>query len=156
MCGDLKYLLQVFGREGLSSHHCLWCRMKAPEWKKIHAYKNSINYNTEPWEIDKLISQMLAPLSKGVDLPTGQKNLSLWDFIPIERTLFPILHILFGLVNNLTVSFFEWIYERAEPLLPDELSSRDLTMMAEIYVDEKQEEAEMVSDNLKNVTADKN
>jgi hypothetical protein len=43
------------------------------------------------------------------------KGLPSWDFIPIERYLFPVLHDLIGLGNNIVEYMFEHLEERWEP-----------------------------------------
>lgn len=44
-------------------------------------------------------------------------------------------YILLGLANDLMSSSFDWIDKRVEPMLPDELSARNVAIIADIAVD---------------------
>ena len=84
-----------------------------------------------------------------MDQAVGQKKLPLWEFIPISRALVPILYVLLGLCNDLLSNFLKWVNERAEPLLSEEISSRNISMLAEIAVDEKETEVSIANGELK-------
>jgi hypothetical protein len=59
----------------------------------------------------------------------------------------PILHLLLGLGNNILDSFWEWVDVRAEKLTLEEVEARQMTMLAELTLNEE-------VDNLKDAKID--
>jgi hypothetical protein len=52
----------------------------------------------------------------------------------------PLLHILLGLLNDALLHFWDWFKEHAEPLTTEEIQAINMALLAEIAVDEKEEE----------------
>jgi hypothetical protein len=63
----------------------------------------------------------------------------LWSFILVHRVLFWILHLLIGLGNDILDNFWEWVDERVEKLTPEEIEARNMSMLAEITLDNENE-----------------
>jgi hypothetical protein len=51
----------------------------------------------------------------------------------------PLLHILLGLSNDALSHFWDWFEERVEPLISEEVQARNMALLAEIAVDEKED-----------------
>ena len=51
--------------------------------------------------------------------------------------------------------FFYWVEERVDPLLPEELAARNIAILADISVDNKEVEANLVTDDFKQITAER-
>jgi hypothetical protein len=74
-------------------------------------------------------------VGQGKPLPSvGVSENPVWDFIAVKRYLFPaILHELLGLGNDLMSNFWKHVEEGAdEPLEPDEIEARNMSLLAEI------------------------
>jgi hypothetical protein len=52
----------------------------------------------------------------------------------------PLLHILLGLSNDALSHFWDWFEEHVEPLTTEEIQARNMALLAEIAVEEKEEE----------------
>jgi hypothetical protein len=131
MAGDFKFLFMMFGRDGMCGAHCFYCRLKQSEWVKLHAEKESIYCDADAWTVAEIIETAKQANLAG----TGVKGLPLMPFIPIYRVVLPILHELIGLGNDLIKSFWLFVEERVEVLLPAERIARNRTIMLEIGMD---------------------
>jgi hypothetical protein len=142
LIGDLNFLFMMLGRSGFSGSYCLYCELKQAQWKKKHIELNSIYFGADKWTIEKLASSFLlgAQPDANTSFPEGQKELPIWDFILIQNMIVPLLHILFGLSNDALSHFLDWFKERVEPLTTEEIQARNMALLAEIAVEEKEEE----------------
>ena len=149
LIGDFKFLFTMMGRDGFSGHHCLYCRMKASEWKAKHEETKEINCEADFWTIMKLSEQSLL-MQQGDDEAKGQglNEPPLWDFIPVTNILVPILHILLGLGNDTLSKFWDWVDERVEKKSNELIQARNFHILADIAVDECKENVEAISNYL--------
>ena len=137
--GDLKALFQISGRDGYDGCYCLYCKAKSKDWKS--QLQSSSDYlNSELWSIEKINNQALLQfqnISNDVAFTSvGIRGYPLLTCIPLHRYLPPLLHILLGLGNDIYSKFKEWIDERIEKLSPEELEARNMTLLAEIKLDD--------------------
>jgi hypothetical protein len=51
--------------------------------------------------------------------------------------ILPLLHILLGLSNDVLAHFWDWLEERVEPLTLEETQAWNMTLLAEIAIEEK-------------------
>jgi hypothetical protein len=102
LIGDLKFIFMMLGRSGFLGSYCLHCKLKQAQWKKKHLKLNSIYCGADKWTIEKLASSFLlgAQLDTNTQFPDSQKESPIWDFIPIQNVIVPLLHILLGLSHN--------------------------------------------------------
>jgi hypothetical protein len=151
LIGDLKFLFMVLGRSGYSGSNCLYCDLTITQWKKLHLEKGldcgghevtieglSARYVTSTQNQDETM-----PLSS-----IGQKELPVWNFIPIMNTLIPLLHILLWLGNDLLEHFWKWLDERVEPLTTEEVEARNMSLLAEIGVEDQAAEVKLAKEIL--------
>jgi len=87
--------------------------------------------------------------------PDGQKEAPLWSFIPINRMLVPILHILLGLGNDLLDNFFHWIDYRIEQSTLAEIEARNMSLIASLSVEDAEEQVAERKEALVVVVADR-
>jgi hypothetical protein len=157
LIGDLKFLFMMMGRSGFSGSYCLYCQLKQAEWKKQHVDLNAIDCGADAWTIEKLASGFLLGTQPDADarIPGGQKESPIWDFIPIECIIVPLLHILLGLSNDALSHFWDWLEERVEPLTADEIQARNMTLLAEIAIEEKYEELKTLKEILTTIVQER-
>jgi hypothetical protein len=106
--GDLAFLSTVAGKENMPGHWCLWCMLSPAEWSvEIHRPR-------EKWTIDKMISlrhDINEDSERGIrHEPSHIKGctaLPLWDAVPIDDFIVPVLHCLIGMGNRLFNDIFE-------------------------------------------------
>jgi len=97
MIGDLKYYSQMLGKEDFDSSWCCHCQLKYAEWQGLNDAVGA------PWTLDLLRAQHVAnerpPKATGVAMK-GVREIPLFD-IPVENYIWPILHTLIGIGNNI-------------------------------------------------------
>jgi hypothetical protein len=72
-------------------------------------------------------------VGQGKPLPSvGVRENPAWNFVAVKRCLFPMLHELLGLGNDLMSNFWKHVEEGAEPLEPDDIEARNMLLLAEI------------------------
>jgi hypothetical protein len=157
LIGDLKFLFMMLGRSGLSGSYCIHCQLKQAKRKKKHVELELIYCGADEWTIEKLASGFLlgAQPDANARIPAGQKESPMWDFIPIECIILPLLHILLGLSNDALAHFWDWLEERVEPLTVEETQARNMTLLAEIAVEEKDDELQSLKDALLAIIQDR-
>jgi hypothetical protein len=153
LIGDLKFLFMMLGRSGFSGTYCLYCELKQAQWKKEHVELNSLYCGAEEWTIEKLASSFLlgAQPDANARFPEGQKESPIWDFLPIQNVTVPLLHIILGLSNDALSHFGDWFEEPVVPLTPKEIQARNMALLAEIAVEEKEEEFKSLKDVLSTI-----
>ena len=94
MVGDLKFLSMMLGKENFDSYWCYLCMLGHADWQK-HGYTPG-----ELWSLDKLKKQAeISKTASGTDR-MGVLEVPYFD-IPVERYIWPILHTLIGIGNNI-------------------------------------------------------
>lgn len=93
----------------------MYCKLKQAEWTKLHKENDSCECGGANWTIEGLQEVVLQQLQKDADKVSyesqGVKDHPSWLFIPISRVLFPILHEVLGLVNDLFGRFQDYVKE---------------------------------------------
>lgn len=146
LIGDLKFMYMVCGREGFCGFQCLYCKLRAAEWKEQHEAKQSIDCGAEAWTIEALTTKWMDEVQLDasdpnnqptvLSTPDGQKELPMWSFIPLLSYIIPLLHALLGLGNDLiSTNFFKWLDQNVENTTPDEVMARNMTLLASIFVE---------------------
>jgi hypothetical protein len=134
------------GRSGYCGDYCLYCRLRQSEWKRLHKTLETTDCGVEEWTIEALCQIALEQEQKAGRGETfrsvGVREAPVWPFISIRRMLMPILHELLGLGNDLMSSFWAYVEEGAEPLEPDEIEARNMTLLAEIEFEDAKLEVE--------------
>ena len=62
--------------------------------------------------------------------------------IPVENIILPLLHITLGLVNDACNAFFKWLDKSLEPMTAEEQEVQTMAIIAELAVDNGQEDLE--------------
>jgi hypothetical protein len=63
----------------------------------------------------------------------GCTEIPLFDSVPVQNYIVPVLHLLIGVGNNLLDSLIEWIMERVEKLTTDEVVHQNSVIYAEAH-----------------------
>ena len=63
----------------------------------------------------------------------GCTAVPLFDTVPIENCIVPMLHLLIGLDNALLESFLDWIGEKVETITLPEIVMRNKVILAEVH-----------------------
>ncbi len=42
LVGDLKFFVQMSGRDGMSSYWCMWCLLRPTEWRTFAENKDAV------------------------------------------------------------------------------------------------------------------
>jgi hypothetical protein len=94
----------------------------------------------ELWTIDKIIQLHekvdLKELSEEPEYLRGCTKVPLFDSVPIENYIVPVLHILIGVGNSLVNAVFEFVDERIERLPEQLVVARNNINTAEIKLDD--------------------
>ena len=162
MIGDLKFLMMMLGRQGYSGVQCCYCQLKCAQWKKLHG-DGMIDCAGIEWTIGELLRPFVDGSSSNNRIALdaminqrGQKEQPLWSFIPIKNIIIPILHLLLGLGNDVLDFFLsKWFDERIDKLTDDEKVARQMTVVADIDVDELRERIEKTKKELKEALEEK-
>lgn len=131
--GDYKFLFMALGRSGYDGAWCLYCTTPKTTWKKIHEDDNC-NCNGELWSIRSLTNQCVLNQNNGNQGATGLgvREPPWFPFIPMTNVLFPLLHEILGVGNDLLANFRGWLDELVEPLTIEEQEAWQMAMMSEI------------------------
>ncbi len=144
--GDYKYLFMMAGRSGYCGDYCLYCQLKQSEWKRLHKQKECCDVGAAPWTVDASICRVVEQeqaAGLGKPLPSvGVRENPVWDFVAVKRCLFPTLHELLGLGNDLMSNFWKYVEEGAEPLEPDKIEARNMSLLAEIQLEDAELEVD--------------
>ena len=130
--GDLKFQAALFGRAGMSGHHCMWCKLKRKEFQKID------HKDGEPWTFSDLLAtaERVAGSSRGVKSIDGVKKDPWWPFLLFKHHIAPLLHINIGIGNNLLDRFCNVINVFIEKLSSAELQEIRTLQNYERIIDE--------------------
>jgi hypothetical protein len=145
IAGDMKFEFTMAGRDGFSGSYCLWCKLSKAEWSICHNLGNDEEGGA--WTIQDLFNVNAAAQlnyhdNNGDGTMTGVKEYPFWDFIPINRYLFPLLHDLLGLGNNIVDFIWNYIDERWETQSAEVKDSYDLCLVAEIGLNKARQDVQ--------------
>jgi hypothetical protein len=117
---------------------------------KKHEERDYIYCGGADWTIEKLSEDFLMGEQRDGNAPTaqGQKEAPIWKLLPVLNIVLPRLHLLLGLSNDSLSHFRNWLEERVEPLTPEETEARNMTLLAEIAIEEAEEQLEQMKDAL--------
>ncbi len=106
---DLAFLSTLLGKENMATAWCPWCRLSKLEWSSKDHERG------ETWSIDKII-QLRERVEQGLltvspENIRGCTEMPLFDAVPIENYVVPVLHILIGVGNALVNALFEFVEE---------------------------------------------
>jgi hypothetical protein len=132
--GDLAFLSTLLGKENMSTAWCPWCMLSKVQWSLKNHDKGEL------WTIDKIIQLRekvdLKELSEEPEYLRGCTKVPLFDSVPIENYIVPVLHILIGVGNSLVNAVFEFVDERIERLPEQLVVARNNINTAEINLDD--------------------
>jgi hypothetical protein len=141
--GDLKYYMQMLGRDGMSSCWCVWCKCHPSYWRAFDAEKESLpDEEKELWTIEKMAEHKRAidqGVLKSAKEIKGIVDNVIWDFIEPKNYIFPVLHFEIGAVNNVLDNFYGFIEDQVEILSQDERVARNNLIICEVSLTEAKE-----------------
>ena len=122
MTGDLAFYNVLLGKEHMSGHWCIWCKLASQEWKKVGHNRG------EPWTLDEM-RELRASIENGNvdDIPQNRKGCTkepLFPCVPVERYIYPPLHSQIGTGNMFLTCFFDWVDYRIEEVTEVEMQKR--------------------------------
>jgi hypothetical protein len=129
IAGDLAFYATILGKENMSSVWCTWCKLSKSAWALP-------DHNLgELWTIGDLChvrdNVAAGNISNDPENIKGCTELPLFDSVPVENYIVPVLHLLIGIGNNLLESLLEWVSERIEKLTHQEVVHRNAVIYAE-------------------------
>ena len=142
MCGDIKFLFFMLGREGFDKHHCLLCNLTKAQMLTYHqtplndTRRNELTLWNNNLTCTKVLEQKQKDMNNENYSSVGIKEYPLLLMIPVSRIILPLLHILLGLGNKVRKNLFDFISERIEILHADEVQAINNAMLAELEVDD--------------------
>jgi hypothetical protein len=136
--GDLAFFSTILGKENMATQWCTWCKLSKVQWS------NPNHAVGEPWTIDKIHEVRLNVaennLVQTAENIRGCTAAPLFDAVPVENFIVPVLHILIGIGNALIDSFLDWIEERVEVVTQPEIVMRNAVIFAEVHYNRLQNE----------------
>jgi hypothetical protein len=129
IAGDLAFYATILGKENVSSVWCTWCKLSKAGW----AHEG--HQPRECWTLDAM-QQLRQNLSLG-NIPNDAETIKgcteppLFNAVPVENYIVPVLHLLIGVGNNLLESLLEWVSERVEKLTHREVVHRNAIIYLE-------------------------
>ena len=101
-CGDLKFYMQVLGRENMDSVWCTYCdvNLRKFSWP-------TIAIEDPKWMLETMQAQRDKGIEGGARL--GIVKNPLWEFADVDHFLPPVLHMEIGLINNVMTRLDEFI-----------------------------------------------
>jgi hypothetical protein len=139
MTGDLAFYSTILGKENMSGAWCYMCHLAHQAWQKLDHEKGDI------WSIDEYKKHLQKlncghlDKSKAHDV-CGVTDHPIFDAVPLQNWIAPVLHICLGVGNGLLKSFLGWLDERIEGVPPTLLACRDETIRLQIKLDDYMED----------------
>ena len=97
LTGDLAFYATVLGKVNMSGRWCTWCKLSPAQWGVENHDKGEL------WTVPSMSSvrESIAAgdIEKMAENIKGCVNIELFDCIPIDQIIFPILHCEIGLGN---------------------------------------------------------
>lgn len=133
--GDLKFLSMMLGKENFDTGHCFQCQLYIDQWQ------HKIHNRGECWTINKINEQArMSDKLTGI-ARKGVREEAYFD-VPVERYIWPILHILIG-VGNAILDYLIDVIENEIQLIP----LKELLMRRELgELEAKHKELQTVRD----------
>jgi hypothetical protein len=129
--GDLAFFATILGKENMSTQWCTWCKLSRVEWS------NPNHVRGEPWSIEGIQRVRFSVAENNLlEMPENIKGctaIPLFDAVPIENFIVPVLHLLIGVGNALLESFLDGIEERVETITPPEIVMKNEVIFAEVH-----------------------
>jgi hypothetical protein len=130
--GDLKFYVQILGRENMSVSWCIWCQRHPSDWPFLCTMENR-NREDETWTIFK-IKDYLDRIKTGALKEAKEKKgivyAPVWDFIEAENFMFPQLHVEIGRVNKVVEKFYDFVEAQVEAATPEQKLARSNVIIA--------------------------
>ena len=119
LTGDLAFLSIMLGRETFSGWWCMYCMLFKPEWQEK---PDTVIQGLKIADLRQQHDDNITHNHKGKDM----KGVKMYPFIK-EGTLvvFPVLHAMIGVGNNIMDYFFDEIDRFIEPISRAELAARE-------------------------------
>ena len=132
--GDLKFYLQMLGRDNMHGSWCMWCSLLPSDWKL-----GATSSTSDSWMLPRLKVRVLQ-LKEGI-LNTctqirGIVDFAIRDFIDVINFVYPVLHGEIGLVDAATDCFYDVLDDKIEVMSNDEKKARTKVILKEVKVDE--------------------
>jgi len=136
--GDLAFMSTLLGKENMSTAWCPWCMLSKAQWGQRNHEPGEI------WTIDRIIEiRNRVEQQQLLEIPENIKGCTkkpLFDSVPIEKYIVPVLHSLIGVGNALVNAVFEFVDERIERLPEELIISRNNMNMAKINLEDTTED----------------
>ena len=119
MVGDLKFLSMMLGKENFDTIWCYLCNLRNTQWqKKGHA-------RGELWTLEALRTQAKKVLMQHLDgtARMGVREEPYFD-IPVWRYIWPLLHMLIGLGNDILNYLVDVLDNEIQALSPKEIRTK--------------------------------
>ena len=132
MVGDLKFLSMMLGKEDFDSYWCYLCMLSHPDWQQ-KGYASG-----ELWTLDKLKKQAEIAKTKDGKERKGVREDPYFD-IPVERFIWPILHTLIGIGNNILKYLVDIVENEIQHIPPKEMRVKRELKELEDQLEEQRE-----------------
>jgi hypothetical protein len=104
MTGDLAYYASCLGKVHMASNWCTWCKLGPHEWGAVDHNKG------DEWTLEGM-DELRESITNGDQSDTARNrkgcvHIPLFNKLPIDHYVYPILHAEIGLGNYLLNSFF--------------------------------------------------
>jgi hypothetical protein len=138
LAGDLAFLSTLLGKENMSTAWCPWCILSKVQWSASNHKPGQL------WTIDNIVDICekvdWKELSEDPELLRGFTKLPLFDLIPIQNYIVPVLHILIGVGNAVVNAIYGFVDEHIERLLKQLIVARNNINTAKINLEDAQAE----------------
>ena len=136
LTGDLAFLSIMLGKENFEGWWCNFCKGYRPNWQQKGC-------SFQPWSITKLIAQAL---KNEVEDLAGTDRMGVGSMPVLKEgttVIFPGLHGLLGIGNQLLNYTFDVIDQYIEPIAPDELLLQSSVPQNESLIEEEKTNKEI-------------
>ena len=133
MVGDLKFLSMMLGKVDFDSYWCYLCMLSHPDWQQ-KGYAS----DGELWTLDKLKKQAEIAKTKDGKERKGVREDPYFD-IPVERFIWPILHTLIGIGNNILKYLVDIVENEIQHIPPKEMQVKRKLKELEDQLEEQRE-----------------
>ena len=135
MVGDLKFYSQMLGKEDFDSSWCCHCRLKYAQWQGLSDVPGEL------WTLQAIKKQHDdnegTPKTKGPAM-MGVREYPHFD-IPVENYIWPILHTLIGIGNNILTFVTEYADNHIQLLPARQIRLKEEMKELDEKIDEEKE-----------------